>query len=193
MATFTAVLSALPQPHHGNLCLRQETRGILTALCARADAPSLPWPKPASSRGQRPTCLLRLLPSCYPVQAHSACCTTGPLTERCGVEARNLSLSGKLAGQENGRVMSQPSCWGSGCQVLLYNRKREEMRKQSRTKQPCNGLLEWQASGRGCINLFLPRWLSGKRICLPMQEIQESVLRARGREDPPGEGDGNPL
>ena len=72
---------------------------------------------PAEARD--PPVLLPLSPSCYPVQAYSARCTTGQLTERCVVEARNVSLLGKLAGQEDRRVMSQPSCWGSGCQVLL--------------------------------------------------------------------------
>ena len=30
----------------------------------------------------------------------------------------------------------------------------------------------------------LPRWLSGKRICLPMQETQEMEVRSLSREDP---------
>jgi len=36
--------------------------------------------------------------------------------------------------------------------------------------------------------LGLPRWLSDKRICLPMQEMQETRAQSLGQEDPPEEG-----
>ena len=39
----------------------------------------------------------------------------------------------------------------------------------------------------------LPRWLSGKRICLPMQEPQETWVWSSSQEDPPGVGNGNPV
>ena len=32
--------------------------------------------------------------------------------------------------------------------------------------------------------LGLPRWLSGQRICLPVQEMQETWVRSLGQEDP---------
>ena len=39
----------------------------------------------------------------------------------------------------------------------------------------------------------VPRWLSGKRICLPIQEMQKSLVRSVGQEDTHGEGNSNPL
>jgi len=30
----------------------------------------------------------------------------------------------------------------------------------------------------------LPRWLSGERICLPMQELQEMWVQSQSQEDP---------
>ena len=39
----------------------------------------------------------------------------------------------------------------------------------------------------------VPRWLSGKRICLPIQEMQKSLVQSMGREDTHGEGNSNPL
>ena len=36
--------------------------------------------------------------------------------------------------------------------------------------------------------LGLPRWLSDKRICLPMQEMQETRAQSLGQEDPQEEG-----
>ena len=44
---------------------------------------------------------------CYQVQAYSAHHMTGQLTERQGVEARNMTLLGKLADQEDSRLPSQ--------------------------------------------------------------------------------------
>ena len=38
-----------------------------------------------------------------------------------------------------------------------------------------------------------PRWLSGKRICLPRQESEEKLLRSLGQEDPLEVGNGNSL
>ena len=35
---------------------------------------------------------------------------------------------------------------------------------------------------------WIPRWHSGKRICLPMQETQEMWVRSLGGEDPLEEG-----
>ena len=35
-----------------------------------------------------------------------------------------------------------------------------------------------------CIALGLPRWYSGKKICLPMQETQETLVQSLGPEDP---------
>ena len=39
----------------------------------------------------------------------------------------------------------------------------------------------------------LPRWLSVKKTCLPMQEMQETCVRSLGRKDPLEEGNSNPL
>ena len=38
-----------------------------------------------------------------------------------------------------------------------------------------------------------PRWLSGKRICLPRQESEEKLVQSLGQEDPPEKGNGNSL
>ena len=38
----------------------------------------------------------------------------------------------------------------------------------------------------------LPRWLSG-RVCLPVQEMQETPVWSLGGEEPPGVGSGKPL
>ena len=35
-----------------------------------------------------------------------------------------------------------------------------------------------------CFYLGLPWWHGGKRICLPMQETQETWVRSLGQEDP---------
>ena len=39
----------------------------------------------------------------------------------------------------------------------------------------------------------LPKWLSGKKIHVPMQELQETWVQFLGRGDSPGEENGNPL
>ena len=38
-----------------------------------------------------------------------------------------------------------------------------------------------------------PKWLSGKRICLPRQESEEKLVQSLGQEDPLEEGNGNSL
>ena len=41
---------------------------------------------------------------------------------------------------------------------------------------------EWECPVSGCLGL--PRWLSGKRICLPVQQTQELRVWSLGWEDP---------
>ena len=41
---------------------------------------------------------------------------------------------------------------------------------------------EWECPVSGCLGL--PRWLSGRRICLPAQQTQEMQVWSLGREDP---------
>ena len=52
--------------------------------------------------------------------------------------------------------------------------------------------IHWLVGIRVVSTVFhgLPRWLSDKEICLPMEEMQVQPL---GQEDPPGEGNGNLL
>ena len=53
-----------------------------------------------------------------------------PINRRRGVETRNMTLSGKPADPEDGRLMSQNNhLLGFGCQFLLQHREGEEMRK----------------------------------------------------------------
>ena len=58
-----------------------------------------------------------------------------PINWRWSIEARNITLFGKPADQEDGRLMSQNNhLMGSGCQVLLQNR--EVVRWGSKVKRP---------------------------------------------------------
>ena len=58
-----------------------------------------------------------------------------PINQRWSIEARNITLFGKPADQEDGRLMSQNNhLMGSGCQVLLQNR--EVVRWGSKVKRP---------------------------------------------------------
>ena len=63
-------------------------------------------------------------PSRYGVQAPSACRGTGQEIGRRGAEAKNTTLFGKLADQEDGRPVSPKNhLLGSGCQFLLQNQR----------------------------------------------------------------------
>ena len=49
-------------------------------------------------------------------------------------------------------------------------------------------ILAFLFAGDMCVCLGLPRWHSGKKIHLPMQEMQETGVQSLGWEDPLGKG-----
>ena len=90
-------------------------------------------------------CLLRLLLSpCLPSLPHDRPMN---LRDRRDVEARNVTLSGKLDDLEDGRLMSQNNClvrvWMPGS---FMDQRWREMRKQSKKAiSSCKYLREWEA------------------------------------------------
>ena len=100
--------------------------------------------------------------TCYWVQARSARCTTDQWIWEMRCWSKDDFNQG-AGNWEDGRIEPQNNhlirVWMPGS---FTNQRWGEVRKQSKkTIKSCEHLLEWQTSGRGCVNFSLPaiyRW-----------------------------------
>ena len=100
----------------------------------------------------------------YQVQAHSACCTRGQWIQEMRGCGKEETLIGESADQEDGRLVPQNNplteVWVPGSLLQIRDGGVGE-EAQWKGHLSCKHLLEWQASGRGCVNFILPaicRW-----------------------------------
>ena len=100
----------------------------------------------------------------YQIQAHSACCTRGQWIQEMRGCGKEETLIGESADQEDGRLVPQNNplteVWVPGSLLQIRDGGVGE-EAQWKGHLSCKHLLEWQASGRGCVNFILPaicRW-----------------------------------